>query len=580
MISPATSPIRIFLIILSIHASPIFASSRGPPPPPPPPSSSSVARGDRYHEYSPDGDRGRNRRRDRDRDHDYSQRDRYDIGKERRDNDYNNNRRYTNTNNGRRDDGRSDDNNTSRSNIPPSYSSRYREGYQDYNERNSPSNAETYNHEDAEREASIDDTHLDRDDESRGGRKDNMNRRTSMDPSRRQAGNNDKQGTGFSLFKKKQASTDMFQAKDSSPRKNESRDDNDTGITEKKTYNPIDYNFPSRSSKSSSLNGNEGSDEDLPQTGEEPNDAEQEQLHDKDRRRPMPKYTSARQDAIAKFSSTKLGKIQLGMASFGVGGTVGGFVGQSLLNHGKTTGLVVGFIFLLMSCLRNDYGEMSRSLGLGLIFLMRRSKAVRRRYRTGVHVRGMCRMGSRRPFPPVLEGEVENPWNYAPQSRDDPDFEMIKALLCMVLIGSFCGGNVPLIPTWMGSAGGAAAFAVFGIAKNARGDLIRTMGMRVVALVGEALRINSDLDVPRKVARVAGRTFDKLMILDRKHRIKDRIVQGGTWAYARVSNSAARVKKDMDEGKERGMGRGDESDDGYRRERDDDRHRGPPPTRD
>jgi len=183
-----------------------------------------------------------------------------------------------------------------------------------------------------------------------------------------------------------------------------------------------------------------------------------------------------------------------------------------------------------------------------------------------------------------MEGEEENPWKYVPQERGDPDFEMIKALLCMVLIGSFCGGNVPLIPTWMGSAGGAAAFAMFGIAKNARGDLIRTMGMRVVALVGEALRINSDLDVARKVGRVAGRIFDKMMILDRKHKIKDRITQGASWAYERVSSTASRVKDDMQEGKEGDRGRGEDRndrfrDDRYRRERDDDRPRGRPEAR-
>ena len=328
--------------------------------------------------------------------------------------------------------------------------------------------------------------------------------------------------------------------------------------SEEKSYNPIDYQFPSR--KIPSMNdGPKDEQGELPQTSsgeEEQNNIET----NSNGRHPMPQYASARQDAIARYSSTPLGKLKLATSTYFVGGAIGGFLGQSMLNQGKLFVILSGFLFLIMSWLRNDYGEMSRSLGLGFIYLARRTKSVRRRYKTGPHLRGMCRLGPRKPFPPVFEDEEENPWRYAPQSRDDPDFEMAKALLCMVVIGSFCGGNVPLIPTWMGSAAGAAAFGIFGIAKNPRGDLIRAMGMKVVALIGEAIVINSELRVARKVARVGGKIFDKMMILDSKHRIKDRIVKGASWAYERASNTAARVQEDVKEGKESRDTRGDTRD--------------------
>jgi len=607
-------------LILFLHASLVWASSRGPPPPPPPPPSSSSRNG---YEYS-------HRDRDRDRDHghghdDYNQRKRYhdperEIPKRRDvDDDYLHDSRrrrpYANSiNNGYRDDGNGRDRDrynessnsissrASSTNMPRSDSSSYRDTprYQEYSQRH-----------DAREAVNNDELDLDPDPDERdlfssnANFNVNSNHRIPMDPSRRQTQNNDLKkepkgkSSGFNLFKKKQVSTDMFQppayeqeqaqAQDSKSANASIRNPpqkSDTAVEAKK-YNPIDYKFPSRSKTAPSSSSNDAPDEDLPETGEGP-DYQEELLEEATggddkhnaNRRPMPQYASARQDATARYSSTHFGKVKLGMASFSVGGAVGGFVGQSLLSQGKMMALVFGFIFWCMSILRNDYGEMSRSLGLGMIFLIKRTKAVRRRYRTGVHIRGMCRLGNRTPFPPTMEGEEENPWKYVPQARDDPDFEMIKALLCMVVIGSFCGGNVPLIPTWMGSAGGAAAFAVFGIAKNARGDLIRTMGMRVVALVGEALRINSDLDVARKVGRVGGRVFDKMMILDRKHRIKDRITQGASWAYDRASNTASRVKEDMQEGKEGDRGREEEDrDDRYRRERDDDRPRGRPEVR-
>jgi hypothetical protein len=332
------------------------------------------------------------------------------------------------------------------------------------------------------------------------------------------------------------------------------------------TYNPIDYQFPSKSIsiETSSKQGPIESEEDIPLTGNTyERDGEivssdpkyNKESLDKDEAT-MPRYASARQDAIARYRSTKMGKIRLGTSSFIVGSAVGGFMGQSIFNNGKMMALVFGFMFWIMSMLRNAYGEMSRALGLGLIYLLQRTKAVRKQYRTGPHIRSMCRLGPRRPFPPLMEGVEENPWKYAPRSRDDPDFEMTKALLCVVLIGSICGGNVPLIPTWMGSAGGAAAFAVFGMGKNARGDLMRTMGMRVVALTSEAMRINAELRIASKVLIVSGKIFDKIMILDRKHRIKDRLVRGATMAYDMASRTFTNVQNDIQQGSGDGYSRG------------------------
>ncbi len=57
---------------------------------------------------------------------------------------------------------------------------------------------------------------------------------------------------------------------------------------------------------------------------------------------------------------------------------------------------------------------------------------------------------------------------------------MTYALLAMMLVGSFCGGNVPILPAWMGGIFGAVTFASFKTGVNARGYLGRAMGMRLV----------------------------------------------------------------------------------------------------
>ncbi len=391
---------------------------------------------------------------------------------------------------------------------------------------------------------------------------------------------------------------------------------------EKQQYNPIDYQFPSREITNNPEQNDEEETSSIPQQDDEVNDDDEKKNKEKKRGsflrpgpRPGPKlgglgsgstsssssmplpgstklpprpgdYASARNDAVARYRSRPLGKVKLSISSFLIGTMTGGFVGQSIMGQnsggGKTIAILFGILFLFMSMLRNDYGEMSRSLGLGLIYLIRRTKVVRKKYKTGRHIRGMCRLGKRKPFPPAplnengeVDSRYENPWKYEPQSDTDPEFDMIKALLSVAMIGSFVGGNIPLIPTWMGGAGGAAAFVTFGIAKNARGDLIRAMGMRVVSLAGEALEINRELNCARKVGRVGGKIFDKMMILDRKHRIKDRIIQGASFVYDRASSTASRVQSDMKERREE-----DDRDrdiDDFDRRRDYERERRPPP---
>jgi hypothetical protein len=209
--------------------------------------------------------------------------------------------------------------------------------------------------------------------------------------------------------------------------------------------------------------------------------------------------------------------------------------------------IMAGLLFFA-GFLRNDYGELSRALGLAVLMTLQRTKSVRKEYPTMVHLKAMIRQGPRKPFPPVEEGS--SPWRYEPVYEDDPDFKMTYALLAMALVGSFCGGNVPLLPQWMGGIIGAVLFASFTSGSNARGDLGRTMGMRVVGLLQLVLKINTELRILGKAATVSGLIFDKIMIMDRKHRIKDKIVAICRWGYDKVSNTAAEMQADLNDDRE------------------------------
>ena len=73
--------------------------------------------------------------------------------------------------------------------------------------------------------------------------------------------------------------------------------------------------------------------------------------------------------------------------------------------------------------------------------------------------------------------------------------------------------------------------------------------MRVVGLAQEVLAINSELRILAKTGTVGGLIFDKVMIMDRKHRIKDRIVAVCRWGYDKLSRTAAQVQADIQDEK-------------------------------
>lgn len=73
------------------------------------------------------------------------------------------------------------------------------------------------------------------------------------------------------------------------------------------------------------------------------------------------------------------------------------------------------------------------------------------------------------------------------------------------------------------------------------------MGMKVVSLVEELLDINSELQLLGKLQVVNGKIFDKLLILDRKHKIKDKVTSILQWIFQNASRAANQVKADIEE---------------------------------
>ena len=135
--------------------------------------------------------------------------------------------------------------------------------------------------------------------------------------------------------------------------------------------------------------------------------------------------------------------------------------------------LPLGIMFIVLSFTRGAYGELVRALGLALVFVLERTKNVRKLYPTTVHLKAIIKAGPRKPFPPVFgrpgdEDYNDNPWAYRPIYVDDVEFRMTQTLIAMIFVGTLCGGNLPLIPTWLGALAGAASFAFLTTMRDAK----------------------------------------------------------------------------------------------------------------
>lgn len=335
--------------------------------------------------------------------------------------------------------------------------------------------------------------------------------------------------------------------------------------------NPIHYEFAAKSATASDRpEARKEDDDEIPRTYSALESSIRTAAGDADDR-DLAKFASARRDAVTRYMSTRRGRALLRLSSTLVGAGVGTFIGRSLLGRNsasQTVALTMAVLFLLGTFLNNSdnvFAELSKAMGLALIFAVQRYRRIQKKYPTWNHIKASLGMVERRPFPPA-----ENPWTYraddARQEDVDHDidmnsptavveFNMLYTIIAMAFCGSACGGNVPLLPTWMGALAGAGIFVLACQARNARGDLARSMGMRVVSLGQEMVEMNRELGLLVKLGRVSARILDKLMVLDRKHNVRDRVVAGVSFLYDQISATASRMQTDIRQQQQERRGR-------------------------
>jgi hypothetical protein len=146
------------------------------------------------------------------------------------------------------------------------------------------------------------------------------------------------------------------------------------------------------------------------------------------------------------------------------------------------------------------------------------------------------------PFPP----RTVNPWAWENAPHQPCEFFMVYSVVAMAVVGAIVGANVPilLIPSsllaLMGAVGAAYITTLSHSTAMPYGSVARCMGMRVVALVRTSVQVERELQLGRHSAAVAGKLLDTLLILDRKHRLKDKLVAVTSW----IMNTIARIQHD------------------------------------
>ena len=172
---------------------------------------------------------------------------------------------------------------------------------------------------------------------------------------------------------------------------------------------------------------------------------------------------------------------------------------------------------------RNNFGNLSRALGIFLILLIRRAKFRSFLLQFIKQFQATLMLKNRAIFP-----ASENPWSYTPRAdTNDVPFNMMSALIGIVLaggwIGWMCVKPIPLFPNWIGAVSGAAFFGYLGTLKDTKGDLLRFLGFSLNRCMTHVLSAASEVGLKEKINVFLSNTFALLLRLDRKFGIITKI---------------------------------------------------------
>lgn len=225
-------------------------------------------------------------------------------------------------------------------------------------------------------------------------------------------------------------------------------------------------------------------------------------------------------DPVELYCTRFAGKLAVTLAAGVVGSGMGLALSASAFHRPGTFALGGLGLGVFLSLLKNDFGDLFRALGLLLIYLLERQRQVGQAYSALGQLRPMVRLAPRRPFPPV-----ENPWAYVRASPSDIEFSMTKTLVAVVFVGALYGYllasaiSLFFLPAWLLALIGGGIGGYTATLRDGRGDMVRCLGMKLVAFFGLIKAVEEELSVWLKLGKVCHISYGHAAKFDERWKI-------------------------------------------------------------
>ena len=254
-------------------------------------------------------------------------------------------------------------------------------------------------------------------------------------------------------------------------------------------------------------------------------------------------------DPVDLYCTRFVGKMAVTLAAGVVGTGMGLALSASAFHRPAAFALGGLGLGLFLSLLKNDFGDLFRALGLLVIYLLERQRQAGQAYSALGQLRPMVRLAPRRPFPPV-----ENPWAYVRASPSDIEFSMTKTLVAVVFVGALYGYllsnflSLFFLPAWLLALAGGGVGGYTATLRDGRGDMIRCLGMKLVAFFGLIKAVEEELSVWRKLGKVFHISYGHAARFDERWKVRERLWRVGGWVSGKLTREAERVRGDRMEG--------------------------------
>lgn len=264
-----------------------------------------------------------------------------------------------------------------------------------------------------------------------------------------------------------------------------------------------------------------------------------------------PPYPAGREptDIITSYTNTFTSRVVVSASSALCSGMLSILLANMLLG---TSHRMIPLVIGSASCIgcyiprRNNFGNLSRALGIFLILLIRRAKFSTFLLQFTKQFQAILMLKNRAIFP-----ASENPWSYSPRpNTNDVPFNMMSALIGIVLAGGWigwaCVKPIPLFPNWIGAISGAAFFGYLGTLKDTKGDLLRFLGFSLNRCMSHILSAASEVGLKEKLNVFLSNAFALLLRLDKQFGIITKIQFLLIQLVGFIKNFTSNVKADME----------------------------------